>query len=41
MNQRNLSICPVYSPEGELLGVLNTENILEAIMIERARGGQG
>jgi Mg/Co/Ni transporter MgtE len=41
MNQRNLSICPVYSPEGELLGVLNTENVLEAIMIERARGGQG
>jgi Zn-dependent protease len=41
MNQRNLSICPVYNPEGELLGVLNTENILEAIMIERARGGQG
>ncbi|MEQ8702381.1 MAG: site-2 protease family protein [Phaeodactylibacter sp.] len=41
MNQQNLSICPVYSNEGELLGVLNTENILEAIMIERARGGQG
>lgn len=37
MNRQNQSICPVYSDTGELLGILNTENILEALMIERAR----
>ncbi len=40
INQKQLSICPVYDEEGELLGILNQENILEAVMIERARNGQ-
>lgn len=40
MNRQKLSICPVYDESGELRGILNTENILEAIMIERARGDQ-
>jgi Zn-dependent protease len=38
MQQASLTICPVYDEDGELLGILNQENILEAVMIERARG---
>ncbi len=39
MSRRKQSICPVFDEEGELLGVLNQENILEAVMIESAREG--
>lgn len=37
MNEQQLPISPVFDEEGTLAGVLNMENILEAIMIERAR----
>jgi Zn-dependent protease/predicted transcriptional regulator len=36
MSKRRLSICPVFE-EGRLIGVLNQENILEAVMIENAK----
>ncbi len=36
MAKRKLSICPVLE-DGRLIGVLNQENILEAVMIENAR----
>jgi len=38
MQQERLTICPVYDENGELMGILNQENILEAVMVERARG---
>ncbi len=37
MSRRKLSICPVFE-NGELIGVLNQENIMEAVMIESAKG---
>ncbi len=37
MSRKKISICPVYNEYGELIGVLNQENILEAIMVESAR----
>lgn len=39
MARNKLSICPVFGPFGELVGVLNQENILEAVMVESARQG--
>ena len=39
MSGKKLSICPVYDEYGQLVGVLNQENILEAVMIESARQG--
>ena len=39
MSGKKLSICPVYNEYGQLVGVLNQENILEAVMIESARQG--
>ncbi|MCB0588061.1 MAG: site-2 protease family protein [Phaeodactylibacter sp.] len=39
MSRKKLSICPVYDESGALLGVLNQENILEAVMVESAREG--
>ncbi|MCO6490776.1 MAG: site-2 protease family protein [Phaeodactylibacter sp.] len=39
MSRKKLSICPVYDEYGELVGILNQENILEAVMIESAREG--
>lgn len=39
MARNKLSICPVYDSGGEFVGVLNQENILEAVMIESAREG--
>lgn len=41
MSRQQLNICPVYNEERELLGILNQENILEALMIERAQQGKG
>lgn len=38
MQQERLTICPVYDENDELMGILNQENILEAVMVERARG---
>ncbi|MCO6475247.1 MAG: site-2 protease family protein [Phaeodactylibacter sp.] len=40
MSRKKMSICPVYDAYGELVGVLNQENILEAIMVESAREGR-
>ena len=39
MSRKKLSICPVYDEYGELVGILNQENILEAVMVESAREG--
>lgn len=39
MSKNKLSICPVYDESGQLIGVLNQENILEAVMVESAREG--
>ncbi len=40
MQQSRLSICPVFDENGELTGILNQENILEAVMIQSARRGE-
>ena len=39
MSRKKLSICPVYDASGNLVGVLNQENILEAVMVESAKEG--
>ena len=39
MSRKKLSICPVYDQSGSLAGVLNQENILEAVMVESAKEG--
>lgn len=36
MARNGMSICPVLSDEGELLGVINQENIMELLMIAEA-----
>lgn len=38
MQQERLTLCPVYDENDELIGIINQENILEAVMVERARG---
>ena len=39
MSRKKLSICPVYDASGNLVGVLNQENILEAVMMVSAKEG--